>query len=134
MAEARDAAASTTAASGKQGAVWKCMATSGQWTAHRCARGDRESHRIAVDVRPAVGEAIRNHLPVDAQVPAGLGTATAGAWAPAIRLPRLLRACPSAGLDGARRLPAVFPPVNLFIPMKRWVVATATSWRRHRRS
>src|SRR5690606_8780255 len=39
-----------------------------------------------------------NHLPVDAQVPAGFGTAN-GACAP-IRLPRRPWACPSAGLDG----------------------------------
>src|SRR3546814_9165801 len=38
-----------------------------------------------------------------------------------IRLPRRLRACPSAGLDGAHRLHAVLPNVNRFIGMKRWI-------------
>ena len=32
------------------------------------------ARRCMADAEPAVGEAVRNHLPVDAQVPAGLGT------------------------------------------------------------
>src|SRR3546814_8604889 len=38
-----------------------------------------------------------------------------------IRLPRRLRACPSAGLDGAHRLHAALENVNRFIGMKRWI-------------
>lgn len=50
---------------------------------------DSRSHLAAVSL---------NHLPADLRVPAGLGTvgaAFARSW-----LPRRLRACPSAGLDG----------------------------------
>ena len=36
-------------------------------------------------------------------------------------LPRHQRACPSAGLDGAARLPPVRGTVNRFIRMERWI-------------
>ena len=57
-----------------------------------------------------------NHLSADTGVPAGFGTYTtlARRW-----LPRLLRACPSAGLDGGRTVPTPIPDVNRFIRMKR---------------
>lgn len=68
------------------------------------------------------GEAIRNHLPVDAQVPAGLGTAMGRAF----RKTCTPSSCPGVfgpvpqpvSMDG-QRLPAEFRLVNRFIGMKR---------------
>src|SRR5690606_24621147 len=52
----------------------RLMARSDGGESHQGARGMPESGRIAARANPPRGR-FRNHLPVDTQVPAGLGTA-----------------------------------------------------------
>jgi len=65
-------------------------------------------------------QAVRNHLPVDAQVPAGLGTATGTTLrSPPSGCPGVFGPVPQpVSMDG-RILPVAFPDVNRFMPMKR---------------
>jgi len=84
------------------------------------------------DAGPAVGEAVRNHLPVDAQVPAGLGTVM-GVPDQTYLIWRIPSSCPGVfgpvpqpvSMDGAR-LAADLRIVNLFMQMERWILSSAT--------
>ena len=87
---------------GEFGAFGKAHGGAPMGTVPSVRAGDAgRADAVSADARPA-NDAGRNHLPVDAQVPAGFGTARerAACAARSIRLPRRLRACPSAGLDG----------------------------------
>ena len=87
---------------GEFGAFGKAHGGAPMGTVHRFARGCRKGRRDVGGCGTCMSSQDRNHLPVDAQVPAGFGTAMerAACAARSIRLPRRLRACPSAGLDG----------------------------------
>src|SRR5690606_19710724 len=90
------------------------------------ACGDRKIAGLAGQMRIHPRGAPHNHLPVDAQVPAGLGTATEPTLrSPPSGCPGFFGPVPQPVSMDARRLPASRPLVNRFMPMKRYFVWTA---------